>query len=214
MSRQMRDVVVIGAGPAGMAAATLLAEQGVDVLLLDEQPGLGGQIYRGAEKATDIRARLLGPDYARGAALAAALRASGAAYRPNRAVWQVTPEKEVWVTSAGRSELVKARSHHCCDGRAGEAGPGSGLDATWRDDRRCRANRFENLRFGARGTDFSGQRPAALPFGGAMHCRRGAADRPDRHDQPRQSAGRVTTSSGAGRTRGADHVAEGPGAEG
>ena len=110
MSQQMRDVVVIGAGPAGMAAATLLAEQGVDVLLLDEQAGPGGQIYRGVEQATDIRSRLLGPDYARGAALAAALRASSVAYRPNSAVWQVTPEKEVWVTSAGRSELMKAKA--------------------------------------------------------------------------------------------------------
>ena len=110
MSPPMRDVVVIGAGPAGMASATLLAEQGVDVLLLDEQSAPGGQIYRGAEQATDIRLRLLGPDYVRGATLAAALRASGAAYRPNSAVWQVTPEKEVWVTSAGRSELIKAKA--------------------------------------------------------------------------------------------------------
>src|SRR5271168_5156843 len=110
MSPPMRDVVVIGAGPAGMASATLLAEQGVDVLLLDEQSAPGGQIYRGVEQATDTRSQLLGPDYARGATHAAALRASGAAYRPNSAVWQVTPEKEVWVTSAGCSELIKAKA--------------------------------------------------------------------------------------------------------
>ena len=39
-------VVVVGAGPAGMAAASMIAEHGVDVLLLDEQPTPGGQIYR------------------------------------------------------------------------------------------------------------------------------------------------------------------------
>jgi len=36
------DVVVIGGGPAGMAAAAQAAEAGVDVLLLEEQPELGG----------------------------------------------------------------------------------------------------------------------------------------------------------------------------
>ena len=42
---------MIGAGPAGLAAATLLAEQQARVLLLDEQPAPGGQIYRGIERA-------------------------------------------------------------------------------------------------------------------------------------------------------------------
>lgn len=40
------DVVVIGAGPAGIAAATLIAEQGRRVVLLEENATLGGQIWR------------------------------------------------------------------------------------------------------------------------------------------------------------------------
>ena len=43
-SRQ--DVVVIGAGPAGIAAATRAAESGRTVVLLDESPDVGGQIWR------------------------------------------------------------------------------------------------------------------------------------------------------------------------
>lgn len=47
MSRSMRaDVAVIGGGPAGMAGATLLAEAGRRVVLLDECPAVGGQIWR------------------------------------------------------------------------------------------------------------------------------------------------------------------------
>jgi sarcosine oxidase subunit alpha len=38
------DVVVIGAGPAGMGAALAAAEQGASVLLFDENPALGGHI--------------------------------------------------------------------------------------------------------------------------------------------------------------------------
>jgi len=59
------QVVVIGAGPAGLAAATLLAEQQVPVLLLDEQPAPGGQIYRNIERAAATPALLtaLGPDW-------------------------------------------------------------------------------------------------------------------------------------------------------
>jgi len=41
------DVVVVGAGPGGMAAATVAAEAGCRVCLLDDNPALGGQIWRG-----------------------------------------------------------------------------------------------------------------------------------------------------------------------
>ncbi len=40
------DVVVIGAGPAGLAAATTAARKGKRVALLDENPQAGGQIWR------------------------------------------------------------------------------------------------------------------------------------------------------------------------
>lgn len=45
---QLYDVVIIGAGPAGMGAADELADSGQNVLLVDEQLKAGGQIYRQA----------------------------------------------------------------------------------------------------------------------------------------------------------------------
>lgn len=47
-SHQHFDVLVIGGGPAGMAAAVCAAERGVTVGIVDDNAVLGGQIWRGA----------------------------------------------------------------------------------------------------------------------------------------------------------------------
>ena len=44
------DLAIVGAGPAGMAAAMLASELGLDVMLIDEADAPGGQIYRGVER--------------------------------------------------------------------------------------------------------------------------------------------------------------------
>ena len=46
------DVIVIGAGPAGMSAAVELSESGLGVVVLDMQPSPGGQIFRALEENT------------------------------------------------------------------------------------------------------------------------------------------------------------------
>ncbi|HEU4386868.1 MAG TPA: FAD/NAD(P)-binding oxidoreductase, partial [Blastocatellia bacterium] len=44
------EVLVIGAGPAGLAAAASAAESGNSVLVIDDNPGPGGQIWRGSQQ--------------------------------------------------------------------------------------------------------------------------------------------------------------------
>lgn len=44
------EVLVVGGGPAGMAAAVRAAESGVQVGLVDDNPACGGQIWRGSEQ--------------------------------------------------------------------------------------------------------------------------------------------------------------------
>jgi NADPH-dependent 2,4-dienoyl-CoA reductase/sulfur reductase-like enzyme len=46
------DVAVIGAGPAGIAAAVAASESGARVALIDDNPGPGGQIWRGGTSAS------------------------------------------------------------------------------------------------------------------------------------------------------------------
>lgn len=43
------DIAVVGAGPAGLAAACVAAEAGKRVVVLDNSPWLGGQIWRGEQ---------------------------------------------------------------------------------------------------------------------------------------------------------------------
>ena len=72
------DLIVIGAGPAGMAAAAEAAGLGLSVTVLDEQPAAGGQIYRAVTQGGALRGARLGQDYLDGAGLAQAMLASGA----------------------------------------------------------------------------------------------------------------------------------------
>ena len=101
------DFAVIGAGPAGMAAATLAAELGLDTVLIDEQDAPGGQIYRGVERAP--AGSPLGDDYLAGKPLAAALRASQAHYLPSTTVWHIDPDGTLSLISAGASSAIRAR---------------------------------------------------------------------------------------------------------
>lgn len=107
------DLLVIGAGPAGLAAATCAAGQGLSTLLLDEQPSPGGQIYR-AVGSTPVQHRaILGPDYWHGEALVQAFMASSARYRPRATVWAVQREAEqlfeVAYSVDGQAALQRAR---------------------------------------------------------------------------------------------------------
>ncbi len=108
MSRQV-DLLVIGAGPAGMEAAVVARRHGLDVLVVDEQPSPGGQIWRNVEAVAGTpRGRLLGASYAEGAQAVARFRASGAAYEPRTQVWQVEPGPRAYLTRAGSAGLVEA----------------------------------------------------------------------------------------------------------
>lgn len=104
------DVVVVGAGPAGMAGATELAGLGLNVVLLDEQGSVGGQIYRGITLAPLSRRDLLGPDYAQGNVLAQALANTAVRHIKEAAVWQVGRDHQVSYLQGGRMHTLQARA--------------------------------------------------------------------------------------------------------
>lgn len=106
------DLVVVGAGPAGLSAGAAAAELGLSVLVADENAAPGGQIYRGVTTSPVANRATLGGDYWRGAAIAERLGRSAAAYAPGCLVWSVAAEpgeaSEIGVSLGGRARLIEA----------------------------------------------------------------------------------------------------------
>jgi thioredoxin reductase/bacterioferritin-associated ferredoxin len=103
------DVVVIGAGPAGLAAAATTADAGLSTLLLDENVGPGGQVWRAIASTPVIEQDRLGVDYWAGADLVRAVRSSGAEIIQRATVWSLDRHLEIGVSVGGASVFVKAR---------------------------------------------------------------------------------------------------------
>ncbi len=106
------DLAVVGAGPAGLAAATTAAGLGMKAIVLDEQPAPGGQIYRGVEDVATRRPgrlAIFGEDYADGLALVRRFRASGAEHVASAAVWQVDRDLTVHYRACGTARSLRAR---------------------------------------------------------------------------------------------------------
>jgi thioredoxin reductase/bacterioferritin-associated ferredoxin len=100
------DLIVVGAGPAGSAAALAADEAGLRVVLLDEEADAGGQVYRpparstlGAPRTTDEKA---------GADLRSALQCSRVDRRFGRRVWSVVPGYRVDAIGPDGSESYVA----------------------------------------------------------------------------------------------------------
>ncbi len=108
-AKKLRDVIIVGAGPAGLAAAVTGAELGLDILVLDEQPTPGGQLYRNIEKAGEATLKNLGPDYAKGLELVSRFRKSRVDYQGGSVVWNIEPDGTVFFSHGGRSSQIRGK---------------------------------------------------------------------------------------------------------
>ena len=106
--RKSYQLAVIGAGPGGLCAASTAASLGMDVVVLDEQPSPGGQIYREIANAPADRLELLGADYQHGADLVAAFDASGAQYLPQTTVWSLNSRRQIGVLQQDQASIIQA----------------------------------------------------------------------------------------------------------
>ncbi len=111
------DVVIVGAGPAGMAAASALAQYRAKVVVLDEQGEPGGQIYKSIE--TVYRSRpadidFLGPSYFEGDEIVKKFRAEDIDYRPRSTVWHIGSDisfkrRDVFYSRNGTSNKLRPK---------------------------------------------------------------------------------------------------------
>lgn len=109
MSEEIADLIIIGSGPAGMAAACEARAAGLSVVVLDEQQAIGGQIYRRVETAPAGLLDILGKDYAAGQNLIAEFRSSGARCIAGATVWNVTTEGVVNYVADGHAGEISGK---------------------------------------------------------------------------------------------------------
>ncbi len=109
------DVIVIGAGPAGMSVSVALARAGRRVIVLDMHMAPGGQIYRGLEanlaagEEADALMAALGPAYAAGRDLIGAFRITpGIDFRASHTVWEVRSDGTVGWLRGARAGYLRA----------------------------------------------------------------------------------------------------------
>ena len=102
-------VLVVGAGAAGLAAATAAARSGCNVVILDERAEPGGQFYK--QLSSGFRAGAPADRQMRdGAALVAAARAAGVGIVPGATVWGAFGPREVAAEVGGRTRLFAPRA--------------------------------------------------------------------------------------------------------
>jgi NADPH-dependent 2,4-dienoyl-CoA reductase/sulfur reductase-like enzyme len=101
------DLLVVGGGPAGLAAAGLAARLGLRVALFDERPAPGGQIYRQLGPGFVVRDRSkLGRDYLRGQRLLEEARKAGATVLTGTSVLSVRGTSVVYWREASEGTAV------------------------------------------------------------------------------------------------------------
>jgi hypothetical protein len=93
LSKSHYSLLVIGGGPAGMAAARTAAKYGVDVGLVDEQFQPGGQIYRNVDRSPLPDIELPGKEYTAGKTEVLSFRQADIDYQPGASVWYLDKER-------------------------------------------------------------------------------------------------------------------------
>ena len=99
------QIVIVGAGPAGVRAAQTLVEAGLRPIVIDENRRAGGQIYRQPPPGfVRSKKELYGFEAAKAEALHGSFEQlrSGIDYRPDTLVWNCTP---------GQLDLLHAQRH-------------------------------------------------------------------------------------------------------
>jgi thioredoxin reductase/bacterioferritin-associated ferredoxin len=107
------DLLIIGAGPAGLCAAVTARRGGLSVTVIDENPTPGGQVYRGIRGGPLATSPLLGSDYAAGRSLSEAFAACGAQHLAGSGAFMIEPATTGFTVGivTGQAARMIAASH-------------------------------------------------------------------------------------------------------
>src|SRR5690349_10608861 len=103
------DVLVVGAGPAGLSAARSLALAGADVVVLDERLHPGGQFFKPLAPSHRAEISTLDSQFRDGAVLRQSAERAGARLVTEATAWAAFSPHEVAALVAGQSTLYRPR---------------------------------------------------------------------------------------------------------
>lgn len=104
------EIVIVGGGPAGMAAALEAAASGAEALIMDEYHTLGGQYYKqapGVFRFKNVKAE--GRQYAEGADFVSRLRGSNVEIMLGTLAWGIFDERTLTISREERTEEIRAK---------------------------------------------------------------------------------------------------------
>jgi glycine/D-amino acid oxidase-like deaminating enzyme len=103
------DVLVVGAGPAGLSAARALARAGAKVVVADERLLPGGQYYKPLAPSIEAKTASLDGQFRDGDYLRRSAEEAGVRLLGETTVWAAFSATEVAAIVAGRSTLFRPR---------------------------------------------------------------------------------------------------------
>ena len=104
------DIAIVGAGPAGMAAALAAAEAGASAIVCDEYPRPGGQFFKRAAEFFGLAPAHLGREHAHGERLRHALAEGRIRVLSDTLVWGAFADQALMLYREGMSETLRARA--------------------------------------------------------------------------------------------------------
>lgn len=99
------DLIIIGAGPAGMAAAVAASQQNLRVVVVERKAQPGGQIFCNIGNMHEAGLKAIGPDYARGKELVTRFTGAPIELIAEAQVWHLTSGR-VYISCKGRSSVL------------------------------------------------------------------------------------------------------------
>lgn len=100
------DVLIVGAGPAGLSAARVAASAGLDVVVVDERLKTGGQYFKQPSDGFDVDFSKVDARFAKGHELALQARDAGAEFIFGAAVWGTFAPNRVAILTDEHTMLI------------------------------------------------------------------------------------------------------------
>lgn len=108
-ARREVEVLVIGAGPSGLAAARAAAQAGAEVLVVDERSKAGGQYFKQPGEGFEVNEARIDKQFREGRELFRATQAAGVEFLFGATVWGAFPEAEVAIATPAGNQLLSAQ---------------------------------------------------------------------------------------------------------